>query len=411
MASRQKVIIVGAGVIGCSIAYQLARRGIASTVVERESIGTRASGKAWAIISYPPSFVVHERLPGDLRGEAAQASGFASVAPEGPGVASWIDLLWMGYFGIRDLVREIEPGSGIDVEYAESRSTLLVDEGHDPASVRDRMFGLVRGGFASEFAWLDADQLRESLPGISGRFVGGLSSPEFQVEPYKFTLALAQAAERLGAEIRHGEVVDFGTRGELVTSVQLASGEELAADAVVLAAGPWSAEPAARLGCELRIENVLDECIRVKPDERLPLHSISDGKGWIIPLRDGDVICASWHEGYASKRHGDFDASLREESPARIIRDVTRILPGLERARLVQHRGDLLAYAPPAPCERPVLGRIPGWENAHLATRFGGSGMMLSPGVGELMAELVADGSVPLRARRLMEVLSPAPRR
>ena len=254
MASRQKVIIVGAGVIGCSIAYQLARRGIASTVVERESIGTRASGKAWAIISYPPSFVVHERLPGDLRGEAAQASGFASVAPEGPGVASWIDLLWMGYFGIRDLVREIEPGSGIDVEYAESRSTLLVDEGHDPASARDRMFGLVRGGFASEFAWLDANQLRESLPGISGRFVGGLSSPEFQVEPYKFTLALAQAAERLGAEIRHGEVMDFGTRGEQVTSVLLASGEELATDAVVLAAGPWSAgstanQPLAMVQC------------------------------------------------------------------------------------------------------------------------------------------------------------------
>jgi glycine/D-amino acid oxidase-like deaminating enzyme len=224
-------------------------------------------------------------------------------------------------------------------------------------------------------------------------------------------LALAQAAEKLGAEIRHGEVVGFGTRGEQVTSVQLASGDELAADAVVLAAGPWCAEPAARLGCELVIENVLDECIRVKPAEPLPLHSISDGQGWIIPLRDGDVICASWHEGYASKRPGDFDANLRDESPARIIRDVTRILPGLERAQLVEQRGDLLAYAPPAPCERPILGRIPGWQNAHVATRLGGSGMMLSPGVGELLAGLVADGTIPLRARQLMDVLSPAPRR
>jgi len=411
MSSENKVIIVGAGVTGCSIAYHLARRGIASTLVERESIGTRASGKAWAIISYPPSNLVYERLPADLRSAAAQASGFASVVPEKQSIASWIDLYWMGYFGIRDLVREIEQASGVDVEFAESRSTLLVDEGHDPASARDRIVGLVRGGFASEFEWLDANELRKTLPGTDGRFVGGLSSPEFQVEPYKFTLALAEAATKLGAEIRHGEVVGFGTRGERVTSVQLASGDELTADTVVLAAGPWSMEPADQLGCEIRIENVLDECIRVRPDERLPLHSVSDGNGWIIPLRNGDVICASWHEGYASNRHGDFDANLREETPARITRDVTQIIPGLERARLVEHRGDLLAYAPPAPCERPILGRIPGWENAHLATRFGGSGMMLSPGAGELMAGLVADGTIPPRARRLMDVLSPPARR
>jgi flavin-dependent dehydrogenase len=57
--------------------------------------------------------------------------------------------------------------------------------------------------------------------------VGGLCTPEFQIEPYKFTLALAQAAEKLGVEIRHGEVVGFGTQEDRVTSVRLASGHEL----------------------------------------------------------------------------------------------------------------------------------------------------------------------------------------
>ena len=49
------VVIVGAGVIGCSIAYHLGKRGMRATVVDRESIGTRASGKAWAVIPYPPA--------------------------------------------------------------------------------------------------------------------------------------------------------------------------------------------------------------------------------------------------------------------------------------------------------------------------------------------------------------------
>lgn len=411
MSSGKKVVIVGAGVSGCSIAYHLARRGVASTIVERESIGTRASGKAWAVIAYPPSDVLHERLPPDLGGDANPLQGLDSIPSEAEGYASWIDLFWMGYFGIRDLVRGIEQDSGIDVGFAEGRHTLLVDDSHDPRSARDRLLALVRGIAASEYQWIDADELRASVPGISRAFVGGLSSPEFQIEPYKFTLALAQAAEKRGVEIRHGEVVSFGTRGDRVTSVRLASGHELDAEAVVLAVGPWSEQLAAKLGCELPIANALDDCIRVEVDEPLPLHSLSYEDSWIIPLRDGDVICASWHDGVESRRRSDFDASLSDEAALQVMARVTRILPSLEQARLVEHRGDLLAYAPPAPCERPVLGRIPGWENAHVATRFGGSGMMLSPGVGELMAGLVADGSIPLRARQLMDVLSPAPRR
>jgi glycine/D-amino acid oxidase-like deaminating enzyme len=143
-------------------------------------------------------------------------------------------------------------------------------------------------------------------------------------------------------------------------------------------------------------------------DEPLPLHTLCHENSWIVPRRDGDVICASWHGRFEPQLQDGFDASLRDESPLEIMLEVTRILPGLERARLIEHRGDLLAYAPRAPYERPVLGRIPGWENAHVATRFGGLGMMLSPGVGELMATLVADGEIPRRSRRLMEVLGAA---
>jgi len=411
MSSGKEVVIVGAGVSGCSIAYHLARRGVASTIVERESIGTRASGKAWAVIAYPPSDVLYERLPPDLGGDANPLPGLDANSSEAEGHESWIDLYWMGYFGIRDLVREIEQDSGIDVEFAEGRSTLLVDDSHDPRSARDRLLALVRGTVASEYQWLDADELRASLPGISRAFVGGLSSPEFQIEPYKYTLALAQAAEKRGVEIRHGEVVDFGTQGDRVTSVRLASGHEIDAEAVVLTVGPWSQQLATKLGCELPIANALDDCIRVEVDEPLPLHSLSYGDSWIIPLRDGDVICASWHDGVEARRRSNFDASLSDETALMIMGRVARILPSLEHARFVEHRGDLLAFAPPAPYERPVLGRIPGWENAHVATRFGGSGMMLSPGVGELMAGLVADGSIPVRAQQLMDALSPTPRR
>ena len=64
MSRNQDVIIVGAGVIGCSIAYHLGRMGIRSQIIERESIGARASGKAWGVITYPPVLLVAEKTPG-----------------------------------------------------------------------------------------------------------------------------------------------------------------------------------------------------------------------------------------------------------------------------------------------------------------------------------------------------------
>ena len=61
MSARRDVIVVGAGVIGCSIAYHLGRRGISTCIVDRESIAVRASGKAWAVFTYAPALLGWEK--------------------------------------------------------------------------------------------------------------------------------------------------------------------------------------------------------------------------------------------------------------------------------------------------------------------------------------------------------------
>ena len=89
------------------------------------------------------------------------------------------------------------------------------------------------------------------------------------------------------------------------------------------------------------------------------------------------------------------------------MQGVARILPALEEATIVEHRGDLLAMAPTPPFQKPVLGRLPKWRNGYVAARFGGDGVCMSPAAGELMAELVDTGRAPLRARRLFACLAP----
>jgi glycine/D-amino acid oxidase-like deaminating enzyme len=138
----------------------------------------------------------------------------------------------------------------------------------------------------------------------------------------------------------------------------------------------------------------------------LPLHVLGAGDFWILPKKNGEVILATYGAADFIDRP-NLDASLSEEVMQEVVKGVARILPALEDATIVEHRGDLLAMAPTPPYQKPVMGRIPKWQNGYIASRFGGDGVCMSPATGELMAELIDTGKTPLRARRMFERLAP----
>jgi glycine oxidase len=407
MSTRKDVIVVGAGAIGCSIAYHLGRRGISSCIVDRESIATRASGKAWAVFTYAPAMFAYEKSVATPPEGFESASFDTSLTVPGQSVEHWLYLHSASYGRMPEFTIELKERGGIDIEYCETPSTNLVtqNEFEEAGGPRELLRPLRKVG-GVECDWIDADALRGQFPSLNPDYVGGITYPAGQVEPYKFTLAMAQAAEKLGAEIMRGEVVGFATEGDRVTGVRLASGGELQADAVVLATGPWIGEGSAQLGCEIGCRAVLTECLRAKMPRDLPLHTLGAGDFWILPKKNGEVILAKYGR-YDFIERPTLDASLREEAKLAIIEGVARILPALEDATIVEHRGDLLAMAPTPPYQKPVMGRFPDWRNGYIASRFGGDGVCMSPAAGELMAELIDTGNVPLRARRMFERLAP----
>jgi glycine oxidase len=302
---------------------------------------------------------------------------------------------------------ELKERSGIDIEYCETPSTDLVTQKElEEAGGPQELLRPLREAGGVEAAWIDSDALRVLFPSLSPEYVGGTSYPAGQVEPYKFSLAMAQAAEKLGAEIVQGEVVGFATHGDTVTGVKLASGKRLQGGAVVLATGPWIGAGSALLGCRIDCRPVFSECLRAKMPGDLPLHTLGAGDYWILPKKNGEVILAKYGADDFIDRP-DFDASLSEEMKMDVVKGVARILPALENATIVEHRGDLLAMAPTPPYQKPVMGRLPKWQNGYVAARFGGDGVCMSPATGELMAELIDTGNAPLRARRMFERLAP----
>ncbi|MBW2493281.1 MAG: FAD-binding oxidoreductase [Deltaproteobacteria bacterium] len=408
MSTRKDVIVVGAGAIGCSIAYHLGRRGISSYIVDRESIATRASGKAWAVFTYAPTWVGYEHCTTAPIEEFEGGPVDTSLTVPGESVADWLQLHSASHDRMPQLAIDLNERGGIDIEYCDAPlTTLVTQQEFERAGGPQELLRPFRQAGGVECDWIDFAALREPFPSLNAKYAGGITHPAGQVEPYKFTLALAQAAEKLGAEIVLGELVGFATEGNEVKGVQLASGNELHADAVVLAMGPWTGSASALLGCEMPCRTVFTECVRATLPVDLPLHGLGADDVWIIPKKNGEVILATYGAADFIDRP-NFDASTSEEVKFHVIDAVTQILPALEDATVVEHRGDLLAMAPTPPYQKPVMGRLPKWQNAYIASRFGGDGICMSPAAGELMAELIETGKTPLRARHMFERLAPA---
>lgn len=398
MSSKREVVIVGAGAVGCSIAYHLAKQGVPSQIIEREAVAARASGKAWAVFPYPPRFIALEGQPGDLLFSMPTGS-----------VRPWLDLVWSGYHRLPDLALELEEATGIDIGFGELSWVRLALTEEQEAAGR-ALLAVQQGQGYHEGYWIDAGDLKELFPGLSPEVRGGVVFPYLQIEPYRYTLGLAQAAEQRGARIRQGEVVGFRRQGARVTAAVLASGTEVMADTFVLATGPWTRQSASWVGPEMPIVVNREQCVRMEPEKRLPPFGLAAPSGLsIIPKVDGDVIV-----GHAAlpDLHADPTGDLTtEEGKMHLLTDVAELLPALGDARLVEHRGDFEGWAPAPKRIQPVLGRLPGADNVYVAARFGTLGMTMSLGAGRLMADLILAADRPLvRFRHVAEVLSPADR-
>jgi len=396
VTSKQEVVIIGAGVIGCSIAYHLARQGVPSLIIERDSIGARASGKSWAVVVYPP---------GMIHMEGQDPKELFSM-PEG-GVRPWVELFWLTYHRLPDIALELKEKGGVDIGYNEVqriRVFLTKEEEENAWTNRGwmRNQGYYEGGY-----WINADELRAIYPDINPRARGGIVATSLQFEPYQYTLGLGQAAEKMGAEVLLREVVGFRTNGSKVTSVVCSSGSEIEADVFVIAMGPWTSQSTAWLGKEIPIRINREQCLRLEVPERLPYGLSSSESGMMLPKADGTVIIG--HAGVADMQTS-FDVSLTtEEVKNELLTGAISLLPRLGEAKLVEHRGDFEGWAPPPNHIQPVLGRLPEWDNAYVAARLGTLGQTMSLGGGQIMADLIITGGRPAhRFRNMMEYLSPA---
>ena len=349
------VIVLGGGVIGCAIAFFLAKRGVRPLLVERGQLGSEATQAA--------SGVVLPHRGGETLDRLANES----------------------FRMFPTLVDELRDLSGIDPEYERTGRIDAALNEWEAASLKGSSHRYAQAGIRVE--WLDGKAVREVEPLISPSVTGGLYVPESAcVSGGLLAGAFAGAASTLGAEVRSnlGEV-SMVTSGGAISGIRASHGVELAAETVVLAAGSWSGQIAASAGVGLRVVPVRGQNLRLRMPAGLRLSTnIYGDETILVPRPDGRTIAGVTIESVG------FDSRATTEGIRSIMERSTELVPALADAVVEQ------AYAGLRPASAdglPVIGRPDGVGGLVVATAHYRMGIALSPITGRLVADHIADGT------------------
>ena len=359
MAETTDVAIIGGGAAGCAVAFYLAQSGLKSTIIEREGVGNQASGYA-----------------------AGGLNPLTGIGIPGPlGAFGWE--CFQLHQGLFDSLRH---QSGIDYQHrAVAKLELALDESEVVGLLET--IELFQGVDGFEARWVDPDEIAKLEPRIGPGVLGGMYDyGNTAVDSHDFTQALAAAAEQMGATIRAGNVQGLESNGGKVDRVVLADGE-ISCGQVVMAMGPWSRRAEAWLGVYIPVDPLKGEIIRLENQGEPFKHDIAGGGGTIYPKLDGLNWCGTTEDWKG------FDREPSQQVADEIRQRVVRLVPDLADAKLVQHTACL---RPVTPDWLPVLGRAPGWENVYLATGAGKKGILLAPGIGKSVADLMTTGETAL---------------
>jgi len=352
------VVIVGGGIVGIATAYYLGRKGIRSTIIERDSVGSHASGFAYGGLS-----------PTGETGASGQLTPGAQLTNEGMRLH-------------RELSQSLPEESGINIEYRERPSVALTFTDEEVKAAKERV-ATYQAPEGCQVEWLDASQAWSIEPRISDQIQGAVhTTGQADVEPYRLVLALAQVVEGQGSIIRHGEVTGLARDGDRVTGVVLGD-ETVACESAVLAAGPWSGAVSDWIGSPIDILPLKGQILRLRAPGR-PFECSLGWEGHYATTKPDGLL---W-TGTTEEEVG-FDENPTPEARDAIMSTLLKMAPSLTEARLVQQTACL---RPVASDGELIMGQAPGLRGAYLTTGTGRKGILLSPAVGRITADLITTG-------------------
>jgi glycine oxidase len=357
------VVVIGAGIIGCAVAHELARRGFRVTVIDPRAEGegaTHASGGM--LVPYIEAEESGPMLP----------LGVASLALYDEFVAAVAD-------------------ADHHVEYRRTGSLQVALTEEAVASLRSAAAHLRREGVPIE--WAEGDAVRDLEPGLSnGARAGLLIRPHGLVAAAALNRALWRAAERHGATrmtTRAVRVLQSG--GGVAVETPQAT---IAATNAVVAGGAWSPQVTIEGDPPLAMRPIRGQLLVLEwPSE--PLRAIVWGpRCYLVPWQNRTLLVGATAEDVG------FDERTTVAGVHDLLDAAAELVPDAWRAEFL---GARVGLRPATPDGLPILGRSPAIDQVCYATGHFRNGVLLAPITARLIADLVEHG----RDDALLEPFSP----
>ncbi len=352
------IVILGAGVMGASIAFHLARRKAGQiVVVDKDHVGRGGSGRSSALIR------THYSFPPEVQLALISLQMFQN----------WQEIVGQtGDFHQTGFVRIVHPNEterlkrNVEMQRALGATVELVDKRQLHELEPDWNVGEV------DLAAYERDSGYGDGAAVAGDFLA--TARDLGVHYFSRTRATAFAVE---AGRIHGVITDHGS---------------ISAPTVIAATGPWTKPLFAQAGCDLPIEcefhrvAILRKALDMRGGGCACIDSIS--ATYFRPDAQDKFLVGDFY-GKRPVDPDDFAQRASDESLEEIIERACRRIPKLAGAEVM--RGVTGVYDM-TPDSRPLLGEVPGIAGLHVCAGFSGMGFKISPAIGLVMSELVLDG-------------------
>jgi glycine oxidase len=360
VASPREIVVVGAGIVGCAIAYELARQGASVVVIDDRTPGMGATQASAGILA-----------------------PFIEARDEGPLLE--LTARSLGLFD--EFISRVRADSQSAVSYDRNGTLDVALDSESFASLQRTHERLAARGVEADL--LDAGRVRQCEPHLSSDAVGGLLIPKHGfVAASELTRALAAGARRCGATfLDHGRVSRVTRDGARLQCHLPGKDAPLGGDAVVIAAGSWAGEiQIDDVGHSLPVRPVRGQLLHLRWSGEPQLRRILwSERCYIVPWRNGTVLVGATEE----------DAGFDERTTLAGIQDLIgascELLPHAWTASLLAAK---VGLRPATPDHLPIIGWSRVVPNLMYATGHFRNGILLAPLTADLVARAILDGGV-----------------
>ena len=366
------VIIIGGGIIGSSVAWQLARRKKKVLVIERKDVCSGSAGATDGVVGY------HTKKPG-----------------------LQLDLAVQSIEMFRTLNRDLET----NVEYGLEAGGMQPVEDKDQWDMLASMAAEQRRS-GVDIRMITAEEACSIEPNLNPDIYGALWSPTGgKVNPLAMTFGFARAAKRLGAVyLTETEVTHILTEGGRAVGVNTSAGE-FRADCIVDAAGAWAGKVAALAGIDLPIRPRKGQLLITEPIGPFLRATVQCAMYNVIKFRPetikdpaalklGSSLSIEQQESGGliiggTREFADFEEENTFEAVETMVKRAVRFFPALKDVSIIRCFSGFRPYTPDGLSMMGEVRTLPGF---YMAAGHEGDGIALSPITGRLMAELITDG-------------------